>query len=889
MKQLVFFLIMFFFHFYVGAQSPYDIRLIGKVRDAESGVFLPGATIVCLLAKDSARVKIGLTDKNGCFEIDSISRDAYYLHVTYMGYKPLFKVVSLINAIGILDIGDVLLDRAGVALRGIDIIGSRPLVKISKDTISFSAEKYRLREHSTLEQLLKRLPGVQVDVDGVVKVNGEVVSMILVDGRPFFLNNISMATRNIQADMIENVQLIDRLIRERDPASFSGEGTEKAINITLKKNRKNIWSGELGGGHGTLHRFVAKANVTRFTDHEQLAIFVNGDNLNGATEDMSGGAGLSRIWLPGINYTKDLNDKVTYVGSYTMQNSKRENFQNSSKNTFLGDSIFFYDQNLNQNTRNASHSINSRINFKISPFWSLLYVNSIGYVVDHVEMMNEHGSYGSHRQLIDSGSFDNSLYQSSFSISNQINLNKKFRRDLYNLNVDIAYSNSYVLAQNYNLSGTLYMRSNGIHVLDTLNQYTKIDNRARDFQITTTQSLPFLGKSILSITYSLTVNKSPYSRSTYDFNPVDRHYSDLIDSLSGDFENTTIANFTRLGIEYKKGSIEYKISLSSMFFNLSGDNTTSNGHYKYTATSIIPKGSLNYGISDYKRLRILLTGNPILPSPEELRPISDNSNPLYIKKGNSNLRTGSTHGVWVTYSSFNPEKMFFFTTGLSGGYMRNQIIDAVWLDTLGRQIIQPTNVSGSYNMRVNMDFSFPVGKSKSSISTSTSAFLRRDISYMNSIMGSNIGMSLSQAVSYNYIYKDVVNLSIATSYGFNSVSYTMPSYKMIRYSSCGVSINGSFRLPLGLLIGENIAYSLNTGRGEMFNTSAFILNAFVSKSLFANKKGLIKLQGFDILNQNVNSYRVIGPGSMEDVRTNVLKRVFALSFIYYIKQNSVNK
>ncbi|MGF6850205.1 hypothetical protein QFZ51_005440 [Chitinophaga sp. W3I9] len=889
MKQWLFLFVTVFYGFHTLAQTNNGIRLIGHLYDAQSKEYLSGASVVCLLAKDSSMIQMIFTDSNGAFGLDSLSQEKYYLYITYIGYNALLKPVDLRANGKVVDLGDLSMERKSLTLAKVDVIGTRPPVKILKDTIEFNAGSYKLREHSALEELLKRLPGVQVDESGGIRVNGEVVSIILVDGRPFFSRDPSIASKNLQADMIEKVQIIDRKIKERDPAIFDSERTEKVINITLKKSSKNIWSGELMLGHGIDNRFAARTNIARFSDLEQFALLVNGDNINGNMEGIDPGNGLSRKWNPNLSYTKDINDRISYTGSYSMQDSKNEDRRGSSQEIFGVDSSYFYDQRSVHLSRGNSNAINSQLSLKTGPLLTIIYSNSLGYSISKDELLNEHGSYGNHRQLLDSGMIENYSSKSLLDISNQITIDKKFRRSGYNLNLSLSYSSANKREDIYNASNTLYVQPDDKYILDTLNQYSKIADKGKFLQFMITQIFPAFRSGKLSLSYSFTNSTSLYSKITYDFDPFENHYDNVIDTLTGSFKNAMTGNLFRIGIESKSERIDYKISFYAMAFDLTNFNLLLGNSLKYGTITVIPRGSLNYKFDNSRRLRVLLTGNPILPNAEQLRPIPDNSNPLVIKQGNGGLKAGSMHALSLNYSSFNASRMLFFNWGFNSSFMFNQIIDEIWLDSLKRQIIRPLNISGSYDLQMSSDYSFPIGRYGSSFNAGTSVRLSRDMSYVNDVKGSNMNLSLSQSISYNYAYKELLNVYVTGSCSYNRATYANSSFVATNFFGYGFSFRGTFKLPLDLLIGSSINYTLNTGRFNGYNSSVCMMNAYISKTVFGNRKGMIRLQGFDILNQNVSISRNVGPSYIEDVKVDVLQRSFMLSFTYYLKQQRASK
>lgn len=867
------------------AQNKNRVLVKGHVFDSQSKTDLHGASIACLYSKDSSKASIAFSDVKGGFKLDSLDVGRYYLYITFMGYQSTLFPIILNDKEPVLDLGEIALKKIGVILSEVDIVGKKSPIRVSRDTIEFNAGSYKLNEHSQLEELLRRLPGIQVDADGTIRVNGEVVKTILVDGRPFFIDDPKIATKNLQADMVDKIQLIDRKIKERDPAIFDGDQTEKALNITIKGNRKKLWSGDLMSGYGSNKRFAIKANISRFSDDEQLAFIMNGDNINGLVDGVGSTNGVLERWNPNFTYTKDINNKMTFSFSYILQSVKNMDERSSIQKYFVGDTNYYYNQYSIQRNNRTSHGLITTLNYKINPTVSLLYTSNFGYYSGDDILMNNHGSYGHRQQLIDSGWIYNTMGKSGYSISNSVNIEKRFRRDGNSLNIQISYTLFSSKEKNYNLSNTLYNLSDGKYSLDTLNQHNTLDNSSSNLQFMITHSSSIFKKNTLVLSYGLVQSTNPYDKFTYDYNISEKLYNLPVDSLIGRFKNKVMNNFARLGIQTKGEKFDYNLSVFAMLLNLNSNNLLLSEQYRFNNIIVIPRGNFNYNFSNNRRIRFSLSGNPIVPTFDQLRPIVDNANPLLIRKGNPYLRAGSTYGVALAYSSFNASSLRFFTLSLNGGFFRNQIVNSLWLDSLKRQVVSPINVNGAYYLKINMDNSFSINRRNSSINMSTAVDLGRDMSYMNDVEGVSNRLAFSQTITYFFTFGEIANIYAGGNGTFNHVTYTGQVYGAADYFNFSLSIAGSMKVPLGISLGYNLSYSAYTGREESFNRRGVIFNGYISKILFPNHQGLVKLQGFDILNQNLSVVRNINPNYIEDVKMNTLDRFLMLSFTYFFKQS----
>lgn len=374
-----------------------------------------------------------------------------------------------------------------------------------------------------------------------------------------------------------------------------------------------------------------------------------------------------------------------------------------------------------------------------------------------------------------------------------------------------------------------------------------------------------------------------YHRNVYDFDQGVSKFSIPNDSLSNNFNTTNSTGIGRVTLDGASGKFQYNVSLSATSYNF--DLRDVNTSQKQTVNDffIMPMISLNYPFSPSRKMKLTLNGFPAYPSTDQLRPVYDNSNPLLIRKGNPDLKTGKSYNMYLTYNSLAMPKMYAFNISLNASYFKDQVVSASWIDSLNRQIIQPMNVSGAYSLSLNAENSFYIKSKETSIFTGTAISLRKDLTMVNSQPGSIKNWTAGQSVNYSYAKSKLFNFSTGANIAFNSASYANNPTPPQQYLSYGGSFEGKIFLPFGLTIGTNMNYGVNTGRGAGFNTSALLMNAFAYQTLFSRHQGVLRLDAFDLLNQNVSTNRTVTANYIEDERTNVLTRFFILSFTYFIK------
>lgn len=884
MKQGLILFVTLFLTLNALAQTNNRVQIKGRVYNPQSQEYMSAASISCLFAKDSSRAALTFTNLDGAFIIDNLTPGNYYLYITYLGYRPIFLSTKLLGNIATVNLGNIIMDKKIVTLSTIDIIGNKTPVRVTKDTIEFTASNLRIRENSMLDELLRKLPGVQIDPDGTIRINGEIVRSVLVDGRSIFADDPKLITKNLQAELVDKVQLIDRRVKERDPSEFSEIRTEKAINITIKRDRKKQWTGQTMAGYGSRDRFAVKANLVNFSDNGQIAMFLNGDNINGYQDEVTTTAsGLSRKWSANINYIRDLTNKITLNSSYRMNNNSNENQYTSSQQNFSEDTSYYYNQQSIQKNTQTSHFIDNRIDYKIDSLWTLIYTNSITVSLENNKATNIHRTINNELQLMDSGFLENIHSIRSFALGNDLNLEKKFHKKGRILNIHLGFSKSTNNGVLYNQSNTLYIKSDDRQVIDTINQYTKLWGNGHSIQYMINYAEPIFKGHTLIISYGLNYRQNLIQRSVFNYNKLNESYDRPNDSLSYNYENLISSHFAGIGVQKRSGKYDYNVSLFTRINYINSQNSKSEKEIIMKSTFLLPRVYFNYVFSNTKRLSFYYTANQILPTSEQLQPAPDNTNPLLIKSGNPDLKSGSDHNLTLSYSFFNTRNLRYFSIGVNGNIKRNQIINSIWLDSLKRQIIKPTNMNGAFSFRLNIDNSFPIIKQKKIINTATNIAITRDVYFVNNKNGSNINLTLNQSIGYTYTHKEWLNLTAQ-----GDINYTRTQYSdqesFTNYYNYVFSFYGNIHLPAGIVIGTNMNYSLRTGGSKEYNSNFMMINTYVSKTILKHY-GLIKLQGFDLLNQNISVTRNIGPNYIEDIRLTALQRFFILSIIYFIKQH----
>lgn len=873
-------------------QTPLPVRVKGRITDKDSRQPLAYATVALLYAKDSSLAASAFTDSKGMFLLEGVGAGSYQVYITYLGYQPLLRAVTVTATDTVMDLGMIVLHGTGVNLKTVEIVQIRSPMVIKKDTLEFNAAFYKTRENAVMEELLKKLPGIKIAPDGTITVNGEIVKRILVDGKPFFGDDPKLATRNLPADMIDKVQLIDK---KSDLAQFTGidDGKrEKAINITVKRDRKGKFLGRVAVGYGTGERFAGSGNLNQFSEGEQLSILGGANNVNNAgflegsgQGPGGGGNGITRSWSGGVNYSKDISEKLKLSGSYVINDSRTENERSSARQNLLPDTSFYYNQDAYSVNNNASHYLDTRAELRPDSMHLLTLESTFRHAATDNFQESLYESLGGDRQLVNSGTMRNTSNGSAPSFHTSLSFAKKFHKLGRALKSNLTYGYNTSRQEGYNRSYNLFVVPGGDIDSDTLDQRNDMNSRHNLLSLYTSFTEPLFKDHFLELVYVYRHNHTLSNKLTYDYDNAKKIYDRLNDSLSNSFENTTNVHLAGMNIHARKSSYYYYLGFSLQFNGLNNYNISEQERLNQYTANFAPFVVLDYAFTNNKRLHFTYSGGALTPNAAQLQPVPDNSNPLYIKLGNPDLKPAFLHSIVMDYKALNPATAYAFTASINTAITKGKIVEAIWSDSLGRQVSQPQNVDGAYNVNANLVNTFPLKKLQTAINLNTTLGFKRDINYINSVKGNMDNYNITQGLSFNYTYKQLFDIGLAGNVNYNGVRYALQKDNNTNYFNYSCSLNGNINLPLGFSLGGNLDYWLNTGRAAGYNQDVTMLNAFISKSLF-QKKAQVKLQGFDLLNRNVSISRNVGESYIEDVQTKVLQRFFMLSFSYFFKPDA---
>ena len=899
---------------------------------------LNGATVMLQTAKDSVLTNFGRTDETGAFTLKGVRRGTYILKITYVGMMPLNKTVTF-DAEQTVNMGTIKLKPIAKELYEVVIKAARAPLTIRGDTVEYDTRAFKVPPGSSVEDLLRKLPGVNVDREGNIRAQGQEVKRVTVDGKQFFSDDPKTATKNLQAEAISKVQVFSD---KTEKAKLTGvdDGTkEKTMNLELKEEFKKGGFGKITGGAGPATNLPARAEVrgsyNKFDKKQQLSLIGLANNTNqtglswadyqdfrgsnsfnwndnadfgfssggnfisfgGGDEEslsipISGGDrgnGLSDNVAGGANYNYDTK-KTKISSNYYFSQTKLRTLSLSEATNFIPSGNLNTTTNNNQTNRNSSHRVSFRVEKELDTLNSLVFANSSRYNTSNaLQISNRDIRRGLNKTdpLSTSSLTANSTAGQSFGMSNSLIYKHKFMKK----GRSFAASAGYELKTN---DGTLDLKAQ-----NEFFEATNINDQLRNInQLQTTNSSVSTYKA--SLLFVEPLSKKFFWESFYNFSlrydDVDRNVLNTQtdsptrnDSLSRYFTNTYLYNRLGTSIRYTNKGLNIGVGGAIQQFGINGrfaaDQTLPTlGVIDRTFTTFVPNMSLNLDLKNNKYLYGGYNLNVQMPTPRQLQPVIDNSNPLFITEGNPNLLPSLTHRANLGFNYFNPGSFTNFYGGFDYGYNINQIVYAQTIDpqTLITST-RPENISGGYNFGYYNYVSFPLKKTKATLDVGGNLNIGQLFTPINRV--------LNRTNTTNYNINTKLSLTPAdwfTFYGSAEIGISNARYS-INTAQNAQTINNSYnadanvKLPGDVYMTSSFNYQIYRNARFGFNQAVPIWNTAVYRLIGKAKKMEVRLSAYDLLNRNINVNQFAGQNSVSSERTKTLARYFMFSMTYNMR------
>lgn len=855
--------------------------LVGVLISGEKEEPINGATIRLISQSDSSIRLQRLTQGNGKFQFQEVAYGKWWIDISHVGHGS-NRTPLLIQSLET-DLDTLVLMPSSAVLEEVIVSFKRPPLVVKEDTLEYNADSFKTLPEATTEELLRKIPGLDVDRDGNITTQGEPITQILVDGKPFFGGDLKLATQNLPADIIDKIQVIDQ---KSDRARFTkiddGQRT-KVINITIKKNKKRGYFGRVSGGLGTDDRYNSELFVNRFKDTKQYSVFGSSNNINssgrgGAPDNQSGVNTFHRFGGNFRNtYDKKLDVAISANGNMNEQLSlasiERQNLQTGA--------VPFNNETQIGNSRNNTYRANGDLIYKPDSLTEITLRFSGNYNDRKSEQRNRFEFLNEQEDTLTSG-FRNNFGKGNGTQGNaSLNVMRKFSKIGRFLTFDFGNS----INRNFNES-ILQFRNEGVDrfgntFLTENDQMTIQKSNATSYNLGLFYAEPIFKNHLIEVNYGLSGRRNTSDRETYDW--ANGKYEDLNDSLSNRFLNTSISH--RAGLKwvgYGK-NFNYNAGARLESLNQVNNNISKNNIVNRDFTNITPEAALTFFNKNGRNIQLFYEGRVNQPSLQQLQPVPNNFDPLFQYSGNPDLKNEFVHSVRYRYQDFFKNKTIGFN--INGNYTRtnNRIINNTYIDDAGVRYTRPENVNGVWQLNGNTGFNLPIIEKTLRFNMDVGTRYGNGKSFIRNQENTTKQFNLNVGGKIIFDVAEVLNLSYQVRWARNDVKYSLqPSLNNVFYSAnqqfdLQVEIPGGFQL--------KSSYDLQTYRGNTnsFNQQISLWNASLSKT-FLKRRLFLTASSFDLLRQNRSIFRRVTDEAIIDEVRNTPTQYFMLSITYRLNK-----
>ncbi|WP_281235547.1 TonB-dependent receptor [Flavobacterium gelatinilyticum] len=868
----------------------------GKIA-AEKDSPIEAATIYLIHPKDSSVEAYTLSDKNGLFklEIKAGSQNSI-LKIAAEGYLEFSDTIE--KRTQNMDLGIIRLMKYDIELNEVIIKNEAP-IRIKKDTIEFNASSFKLRPDSNVEALLKELPGVTVDSDKKITVNGKKVSQVLVNGRPFFDADGKIALQNLPAELINKVQVSDFKTKEQEFTKQASTSEDVSLNLTIDKEKNKGLFGKVMGGYGSSERYESSALVSYFNDKKRVSFLASSNNINasgfsvseifdamgGGRNNGSGGVsrsggGIMKSNMIGVNYNDEWFKGANTDLNYNFTNSNLNNTNKTSELTLLPTGSLLAESSSKNDQDTNKHNAYFYLDYIISP--------SIKIVISPVIDAGKSKAANN----FDSKTWDenNQLINSSNSFNTTETNNTNFRNDIRFL-LDTKKEGRYftLSLQNDNSRNDSDSRVNSATVFaqgtnpDDLRNQNVVQKNERDKYTGDFQYREPVSKSLnLAFSVSTDLEKRTDDKKTFDRNGNNPEYDIFNESLSN------FSSFTSFQVNPKVGfSAEGKKFELMVYTGTSVIKTENHALYLKETTDLdknyfIPNGTIhfNYKLTKSKNLRMAYERKFTIPAENQVLAVANLDNPLIVITGNPNLKASTFHYLQGTLMDFNFQTNSGYHIRFNSTYFDSQIVRASAYNNSGKQISTFDNVEGTYNILLGGEWNKTIKKEANSFKFrfNINGNYNFDKGFTNGQPYEAKAFRFTPGLLFAYGYGELVDIKPSYNFSYNDIRYNNISLSSTSNTIHNFNIEMTSFWPKDWVFGNDFGYTYNSNISGPYKKDFYLWNTSLSYKF--SKQFALKIKVYDLLNQNQSASRTITPTSVIDSESNVLKRYAMFSLLY---------
>jgi len=908
MKYL-FYLLVALFSVYSFSQNSFKIS--GIVKDSISKTPLMSSTVFLERLEDSTMISYSITDDKGFFEIEDYSNDSILtFNVSYTGMKTYTRKIDVRQSP--INLGTLYLKPIADQLNEVTVQVDRSPIVIKKDTLEFNASSFKTRDGANLEELLKKLPGLKVDANGDITVNGKPVQRILVNGKSFFGDDPSIATKNLPKSIIDKIQVVDTKTESQEFTGEEGDQENKTINITIDEDKNKGFFSRLTLSGGTDERYAMSGFGNYFKDDTRVSVVAGSNNINnpGFTFDevfdmmgnvrsvsrssdgsfginginFGGNSGITTSNNLGVSYADEFKNDQELESSYFFGNNKTINETSTRRENILPDRTFFSNSDNSSVNRSDSHRANVNYSIKPDTLTRISIRPSINVSSGENQSISNSESLSETGELINQLSTDNNSQFENSNFSNSISASRKLKKK--GSYMSLRFSNTNSQSENSSLFNSTREVFGDNANTEIQNQNIVSNSESDQYTVEARYRNELTKNLFYNLNYQYSIENNDSERNVFDFDEGTGNFSNLNQNLSNSFEVRSRKHIPKIGLRYSNDTLFMNLSVGLNRTELKTNNLIQDVGLENDFNVFAYNGYFAYSFKDKSRISMWFNNSTQIPSVNQLQPVVIQTDPLNIVEGNPNLDAAIVHRINLNYNKFDYKTRSGYGLYSSYTYNQDQVVPVVTTDEDLVRTTTYTNLSGGQNAFMSFYLNKSLKKTKNendrediSFGADLSLSYRRNLGFSNGqIFRSNI-YRISPSIDVTYEIEDLLEITPEFGFSYNLTNYSLLQNLDEEFINYDFGLNTTTYWPENVTWGNDINFISLGNVSEDFDSTSLMWNMSLGYT-FAKERAIVKLTVYDLLDQNINTRRTTGDDFILDTNQLILTQYFMLGFTY---------
>ena len=914
------------------AQNPSKITIQGGVQDT-LGAELPFATVMLLNPKDSALLNFSQSNDKGIFTFKNVKNVAYLLKISYVGYLPYQQLLDP-SVSEVHDLKSVKIKPITQELLEVVIRTAKAPLSIRGDTIEYNASSFKVPPGSTVEDLLRRLPGIDVDADGNIKAQGKDIKKLYVDGKIFFSDDPKAATKNLDANIISKVQVFTEKSEQAKLTGVDDGKKDKAMNLELKEEFKKGAFGKITAAIGTSERWAGRGNYNRFNKKEQFSVigFANNINQTGVNWDDYGefkgqsafnndngdfgfsggggfryysfndesptnnfdGRGFTKNGGAGLNYNFDTK-KTKFNSSYFYNQTQLNLDQISRRETFQKDSSFTNLDTLGKTDFRSNHAIGTRLEHEFDSTNALIVKGNLRFSQNDARNLENQFFSRSNNPTTNSLNLDNRNNLAAYRLTSAAIFRHRFKKKGRTFAVSSGYNNSLSDGTESLLSVSRFFEATTF--TQQIRQFNRNENTTQQLKSSVLFTEPLSKKWYWESFYNINNTKNEVRRQVQNPEQNDAR----VDSLSRFFDNTVFYNRLGSSLRYSHEGVNVTAGLAVQQLKLGGSYAIDRNlpllvtPINPSFTNWTPNISAEVELPNHKHLGFQYNYAVKEPQLSDLQPVPNANNPAFRTDGNPLLTPERSHNVEVSMNYWNPASFANMNVSVEYEKLDNQIVYSQTIENISnvgiRTTTRPENVSGGQRASSWLWVNFPVIKTKLNLNTNASFNFSQTPSFINAIRNETNSIGGNVSLGLNYTPNQKLILSLRGNVRLTNIEYSIQKEQNQKIQNQSIDASIKWQIMKKAFVESNFNYAAFQNERFGFDQKIPIWNLSVRHLFAKNNKLEARLAAFDLLNRTVNITQNGSQNYVIQTTAQTLARYFMLSLTYNMKghENKLKK